>query len=168
MAAGTIARDLLAQEAQGLLARLDRITPFALHETMVPAAALAPPAVTGIEQFLADGRAELRAEVRGYLRWLAGPGRAASPAELQRRFVLIRLRFNDVLSQYDTFLEVVTQRSEHETGVWLSGLDVVAADALDLGLPYYAPPPVVCYLARGRVQPSAGPVPGCPAAGGAR
>lgn len=149
MAAGTIARDLLAQEAQGLLARLDRITPFALHETMVPAAALAPPAVTGIEQFLADGRAELRAEVRGYLRWLAGPGRAASPAELQRRFVLIRLRFNDVLSQYDTFLEVVTQRSEHETGVWLSGLDVVAADALDLGLPYYAPPPVVCYLARG-------------------
>jgi len=149
MAADIIARDLLAQEAQGLLARLNTITPFALHETMVPAAALAPPAVTGIEQFLADGRAELRAEVQGYLRWLAGPGRAASPAEIQRRFVLIRLRFNDVLSQYDLFLEVVTQRSEHGTGVWLSGLDVVAADALDLGVPYYASPPAVCYLARG-------------------
>jgi hypothetical protein len=149
MAADTIAWNLLAQEARGLLARLNRITPFALQETMVPAAALAPVAVTGIEEFLASGRAELRAEVQGYLRWLTGPGRAASPAELQRRFVLIRLRFNDVLSQYDMFLEVVTQRSEHETGVWLSGLDVAAADALDLGLPYYAPPPAVCYLARG-------------------
>ena len=44
----------------------------------------------------------------------------------------IRLRFNDVLSQFDLFTEVITQRSEHGTGVWLSGLDVLAADALRL------------------------------------
>src|SRR5207248_7318528 len=44
--------------------------------------------------------------------------------------------------------EVVTQRSEAESGVWLSGLDVLAGDAL--ALPgYIDPPPVVCYLARG-------------------
>ena len=30
-----------------------------------------------------------------------------------------------MLSQFDLFTEVITQRSEHETGVWLSGLDVV-------------------------------------------
>ena len=46
------------------------------------------------------------------------------------------------------FADVITQRSETETGVWLSGLDVVAGDAL--ALPgYYAAPPVICYLDRG-------------------
>src|SRR4029453_15356896 len=46
------------------------------------------------------------------------------------------------------FNNVITQRSESETGVWLSGLDVVSADAL--ALPgYYAAPPVICYLDRG-------------------
>ena len=51
------------------------------------------------------------------------------------------------LVQFDMFADVVTQRSENETGVWLSGLDVVAADAL--ALPgYYDAPPVICYLDR--------------------
>ena len=75
----------------------------------------------------------------------AGP----MPAEQQRRFVLIRLGFNDVLSQFDLFTEVITQRSEHETGVWLSGLDVLARDALRLELDGYEQVPAVCYLARG-------------------
>jgi hypothetical protein len=44
---------------------------------------------------------------------------------------------------------VMTQRSEHETGVWLAGLDVVAADALALPGGLFQPPPVVCYLDRG-------------------
>jgi hypothetical protein len=67
---------------------------------------------------------------------------------MQRRFSILRLRFQATLSQFDTFADVVTQRSEHETGVWLSGLDVAAADAL--ALPgYYNAPPVVCYLDRG-------------------
>src|SRR5262249_39142655 len=46
------------------------------------------------------------------------------------------------------FNQVITQRSEYEQGVWLSGLDVVAADALALP-DYYQPPPVICYLDRG-------------------
>ena len=80
-----------------------------------------------------------------------GPGRDGLREEQQRRFVLIRLEFNDVLSQFDLFTEVITQRSEHETGVWLSGLDVLAADALRTRPPRAGlePPPVVCYLARG-------------------
>src|SRR5262249_58546694 len=54
---------------------------------------------------------------------------------------------NAVLSQLDLFNHVITQRSENETGVFLSGLDVVSADAL--ALPgYYEPPPVICYLDR--------------------
>ena len=40
----TIASWLIEQEARGLLTRLERVKPFALHETMVPAAGLAPAA----------------------------------------------------------------------------------------------------------------------------
>ncbi|MGY0231800.1 hypothetical protein [Longispora urticae] len=147
-AAGT-AHWYLEQEARALVTRLDRVRPFAVHETMVPAAALAPTAQTAIDQFLIRGRRELRALIGEYLRWLRGPGRAAAPDEQQHRFVLLRLRFNDVLSQFDLFTEVITQRSEHATGVWLSGLDVLAADALRLPGARFAPPPIACYLARG-------------------
>jgi hypothetical protein len=145
--------DLLEQEAQGLLTRLDQVRPFALHETMVLAAALPYQAQQRIERFLHAGRTRLRGKVHGYLRWLAGAGRLADPAEQQRRFVLIRMEFNDVLSQFDLFTEVVTQRSEHRTGVWLSGLDALAADALRVDARVdpagVTSVPVVCYLARG-------------------
>jgi hypothetical protein len=58
------------------------------------------------------------------------------------------LRFNAVLSQLELFNQVITQRSESEQGVWLSGLDVVSSDAL--ALPgYYPAPPIICYLDRG-------------------
>jgi hypothetical protein len=149
MPPGPRAVRFLEEEARALLSRLDRVRPFAVHETMVPAAALFPTAQSAIDRLLIEGRRALRAEVLGYLGWLSGPGRCASPAEQQRRFTIIRLRFNDVLSQFDLFTEVVTQRSEHTTGVWLSGLDVLAADALRLPRSVLEAPPVVCYLARG-------------------
>src|SRR6202011_6236091 len=60
----------------------------------------------------------------------------------------LRLRFNAVLSQLELFNQVITQRSESEQGLWLSGLDVVWSDAL--ALPgYYEAPPIICYLDRG-------------------
>lgn len=140
---------LLELEARALLTRLDQIRPLALHETMVPAAALPPRASLDVERFLHTGRKLLRSQVRDYLAWLRGPGRTATPEEQQYRFVLIRMRFNAILSQFDMFTEVVTQRSETRTGVWLSGLDVVAADALATNPLIKDPPPLVCYLARG-------------------
>jgi hypothetical protein len=149
MTAGTLVSWLLEQEARALLTRIEDIRPFAIHETMVPAANLSPAAQLGIERTIADGRTVLRRRVLGYLSWLQGPGRAVSPADQQRRFVVLRLQFNNVLSQFDLFTEVVTQRSEHGTGVWLSGLDALAADALRLPGDYFEPPPVACYLARG-------------------
>jgi hypothetical protein len=140
---------LLDQEARALLARLARVKPFALLEPMLPAAAVSPTAQTAIDNFLRVGRHELRSRIRSFMSWLRSPeGLQATPEEAQRAFVLIRLRFNDVLSQFDLFADVLTQRSEHETGVWLSGLDVVATDALKLP-GYYEPPPVICYLDRG-------------------
>ena len=143
---------MLSQETRALLTRLDRVKPFALVEAMVPAAALSPAAQTAIEAYLATGRGELRQMVHRYLGWLHGPKRSGAPAaEVERRFTFLRLRFNTTLSQFDMFADVITQRSEHETGVWLSGLDAVAADAL--ALPgYYEPPPLICYLEIGRAH----------------
>lgn len=149
MALDATASWLLAQEARALLTRLARVLPFVLQVPMVPAAAIAPAAQSAIESYLVRGRRELRGLVFDYLRWLRGPGRAATPEEAQRRFAFLRLRFQVVLTQFDIFADALSQRSEHDTGVRLSGLDVVAADALTLPGGFYAVPPVICYLDRG-------------------
>ncbi|MDC8756599.1 hypothetical protein [Janthinobacterium fluminis] len=150
MAISPYAAWMLAQEARALLARLARVRPFALIEPMVPAAALLPDAQSAIERHLVLGRRELQARVAAFMWWLRGPqARAATAAEAQRRFTFLRLKFNATLTQFDLFNDVITQRSESENGVWLSGLDVVAADALALPGAYYEAPPVICYLDRG-------------------
>jgi hypothetical protein len=149
MHARHLATWMLEQEARALLTRLDRVKPFALQETMLPAAALSPAAQTGIEQYLMRGRRELRARIHRYIRWLHGPGAAAPPEELQRQFTFLRLQFNLALSQLDLFADAITQRSENETGVWLAGLDIAAQDALELPGGYFDAPPIVCYLHRG-------------------
>lgn len=150
MPAKSAALWMLEQEARALLTRLARVKPFALIMPMVSAATVSPAAQTAIEYHLAGKRRELRALMTDYVRWLHSPcGRRTPPAEAQRRFVFLRMRFNAVLSQFDIFSDVLTQRSEHEHGVWLSGLDAVAADALALPGGYYNAPPVICYLDRG-------------------
>src|SRR3954471_15141314 len=118
---------MLEQEARALLTRLGRIRPFALHEAMVPAASLSTPAQSAVERYLATGRRELRVRVERYLAWLRGPGRAAPPDEVQRRFTFLRLRFNVVLSHFDVFAEVITQRSEHDPRGRLGGVHIGAA-----------------------------------------
>lgn len=150
MATVSYASWMLEQEARALMTRLERVKPFALHETMLPAAAILPSAQTGIEGYLMKGRQELRGLIQQYIRWLHGStGQRATPAQAQRQFSMLRLRFNAVLTQFDLFNDVLTQRSENEIGVWLSGLDVVSADALELRGDYYHAPPVICYLDRG-------------------
>jgi hypothetical protein len=95
-------------------------------------------------------RRELRERVLEYLDWLRSPeGRRGPPDEQQRRFTFLRLRFNLVLSEFDIFSDALTQRAEHEHGVWMAGLDALAADALRLPGDYYEAPPVICYLDRG-------------------
>lgn len=150
MTTRSLAVDLMAHEARALFARLAVLKPFVLHETMVVAAALTTPAQTAIESYLAAGRRQLASDVRAFLRWLESEDAArTAPQELQRRFTLLRLRFNTVLSQFDIFSIAVTQRSENGVGVWLAGLDTLAMDALSLPGEPYAAPPLVCYLDRG-------------------
>lgn len=142
---------MLEQEARALLTRLARIKPFALQETMVAAAAIPPTAQTAIEQHLIRGRGQIRLMIRDFIRWLnSPPGRRATPAQAQKKFTLVRLRFNASLTQFDIFSDALTQRSESETGVWLAGLDVAAADALRVPGNYFDAPAVICYLDRGQ------------------
>ena len=139
----------LAQEARALLTRLDRIRPFALQETSVLAASLSPAAQAAIEQFLITGKRELRRRVCAFAAWADALPPGFSPAGAQKRFTMLRLRFMDLLTQFDIFADVLAQRSEHDIGVWLGGLDVVSADALTLPRQYYTPPPIICYLKSG-------------------
>ncbi len=150
MTSNMIAVRVLEQEARGLLTRLDMTKPFVLQMPSVPAANISPESQIAIERYLADGNHKLRRIMQYYLKWLQSPsGYRASPSEGQRRLTILRLRFNAMLSYFDIFADALTQRSEHDIGVWLSGLDVLATDALKLPGHYYEPPPVICYLDRG-------------------
>src|SRR5262249_8476237 len=135
---------------RALLTRLDRLQPYSLRMPMVASAAISPQAMTAIESHMALARRKLNGMVVDYLRWLrGGAGRFASPAEAQRKFTFLRLRFISLISKFDIFADVISQRSEHETGVWIAGLDDVAAEALEFPGVYRAPP-VICYLERGQ------------------
>jgi hypothetical protein len=140
---------LLEHEARALLSRLAMVKPFALQTPMV-AAANAPAALSAIEAYLLNGRRVLGTAVRRYIRWLrANATNHFNPADAQRRFTFLRMKFNAGLTQFDIFADSLVQRSEHENGIWLAGLDVLAADALALPGQFYEQPPVLCYLDRG-------------------
>lgn len=150
MALSRFASWSLEQEARAMLTRLGRVKPFALQESMLPAANLLPSSQIVIESYLMKGRRRLNALLHGFLQWLQSSDAANSDAEgAQRRFTTLRMQFNAVLTQFDLFENVITQRSENETGVWLSGLDVVSSDALQLRGRYFEAPAVICYLDRG-------------------
>jgi hypothetical protein len=145
----SIAARMLSREARALLTRLDSLRPYALHMPMVTAAAISPAAQTAVESHMSMARRRLRSMVNQFMQWLHRPdSEDPAPREAQRRFTLLRLRFNSIICQFDIFADVLAQRSEHETGVWVAGLDDVAADALELP-GYYTAPPVICYLYRG-------------------
>ncbi len=142
------ARSLLAQEARALLTRIERLSPFSLTMPMVPAATVSPAAQTGVEALLLRGRRSLVTMVRRYLAWLRSAVHTPTAAQAQRRFNILRLRFNTIIRHFDVFASVLGQRSEHDTGVWVAGLDDVAEDALALPGNYFVPPPIICYLDR--------------------
>jgi hypothetical protein len=145
-----LAEAALRHEAGALMTRLAHARPFALHMPMVAAAEPQAQARAAIEQHMAALLGRTRARVTGFLAWLASPGaRAARDPAAQARFALLRLQALAAFTQFDLFSDALTQRSEHGFGVWLAGLDALAADALLLASEPYEPPPTLCYLDRG-------------------
>jgi hypothetical protein len=106
--------------------------------------------MSAIERQLRRGRQTLRTAIDRFLGWLASPAGHAAPAqEAQQRFTILRLRFHSSISQFDVFADVLVQRSEHGNGVWIAGLDDLAADALGVPGVKVETPPIICYLDRG-------------------
>ncbi|MFL6112088.1 MAG: hypothetical protein ACJ786_12145, partial [Catenulispora sp.] len=150
MLAQRLAVQFLDAEARAMLTRIDRMVPFTLSMTMVPAAGISPEAMTGIEALLKRGRQALRTSLTRFLAWLGSPqGRTAAPAQAQQRFTILRLRFHIVIAEFDLFADVLVQRSQHAMGVWIAGLDDLAADALKVPGQVVVAPPMICYLDRG-------------------
>jgi hypothetical protein len=138
---------MLDQEARAIQDRLRRVPAFAVSETMVMAAMPSPVAQAAIDRFLQREGTELRREIEAFRSWLRGAA-AADPAEMQRRFAILRVRFNLALGNFDLFSDALTQRSESD-GVLLSGLDVAASDGLRVAGRPFEDPPLLCYLDRG-------------------
>ncbi|HMP79328.1 MAG TPA: hypothetical protein PKD54_07745 [Pirellulaceae bacterium] len=144
------AKTFLNREAAALRTRVDRLVPFSLTMTMAPAANISNEALAAIEAHMKTSRRRLRQAIEQFRGWLSSPaGDTASAAEAQRRFMILKLLFNSILSHFDVFADVLVQRSESGTGVWISGLDDMAADAMRVQGASIDPPPVVCYLDRG-------------------
>ena len=140
----------MVNEALSLLTRLEMVKPFALSMPMVVAANIPDEALKGITDLIVAGNRELKGKVMDFIKFVKHPSSQQVPAEeLQSRFALLKLRFNALLDELDIFADVTSQRSEHDTGVWVAGLDAVAADALNLKGNFYKSPPVICYLERG-------------------
>lgn len=140
----------LHTEALSLLTRLRQLSPFSLVMPMAPAATIGDEAMVAIDRHLEKVKADLRHSVRQFVHWLETSAKQAlAPSEAQARYTLLKLRFNQILDQLDIFADVLSQRSEHFTGVWVAGLDALAEDALRLPLKLYDPPPVICFLDRG-------------------
>jgi len=140
---------ILEQEAFALYSRLQRVKPFSITETMVPAASVSVLAQRRVDSYLGKGRLRLKQLITDYILWLRKSYQQdTSISVAQRRFTHLRLKFNAVLSQFDIYSDVYTQRSEHETGIWLGGLDALAEDALQIET-MQRRPPMICYLERG-------------------
>ena len=146
-----MSQEYLRNEAISMLTRLGYLQPFSLSTPMVAAASPSDEALRAVTDHLVSTKKELGLKVRSFLKKLAGQtqDRFGSPAEAQAAYAILKLRFNNILDQLDIFADVLTQRSEHQTGVWIAGLDVVATDALVPQPGLYDPLPLMCFLERG-------------------
>ena len=141
-------REFLVHEAEGLLTRLLRVTPFELTMPSVRGAAISREASKGIFVLMKAGKRALYKRIQAFIRGMQTDA-PVPPEDCQAAYSILKLQFNALLDQFDIFADVVSQRSEHQTGVWISGLDALARDSLLLNGDFYKPPPLICYLDRG-------------------
>lgn len=143
--------DYLLNESQSLLSRLRQVKPFSMTMPMVKGASVSEKALKAVIDLLEIGKNGLYNSVNNYIRIIkSAKKRNEDPKPFQVKFTLIKLRFNSILDQLDIFADVLSQRAEHEVGIWLSGLDVLAEDGLSIGKDHFQDPPaLMVYLDRG-------------------
>lgn len=142
--------EFLRTEAQSLHTRLKQVKPFSLTMPMVMAAAVSDQAMRGITNHIANGVTNLQDRVTKFIDDISSEDYVMQdPERIQARYAMLKLRFNAILDQFDIFADVLAQRAEHETGVWIAGLDVLAVDGLNLKGDYYEKPAIMCFLERG-------------------
>ena len=138
----------LRNEALSLLSRLQQVKPFTLSMPMVWAAGISDAAMRGITNHMSNGVKELKGRIHSFISSLNVDVEIPA-AKMQADFCLLKLRFNNILDHFDIFADVLSQRSEQNTGIWIAGLDVLAHDVLQLRTKLYDMPPVMCFLERG-------------------
>lgn len=140
----------LANEAVSLHTRLMQMQPFALTMPMVPAASVSADALNSITEMLNESHKQLNQNISRFKAdIMKSVPENFNPQQWQERFTLLKLRFNNILNQLDIYADVLSQRAEHGTGVWVAGLDALAADALKNGKDCYEIPEIIVFLERG-------------------
>lgn len=141
-------RQFLINEAQGLLTRLNQLQPFEMSMPMVTAAAIPYSAQKGIHALIRKGSKALSDRVKQFIEVMRTVP-SIRIEKSQAAYSVLKLQFNSLLDQFDIFADVISQRSEHETGVWVAGLDVLARDVMNTKGHVDDVPPLICYLDRG-------------------
>ncbi|MEZ5040230.1 MAG: hypothetical protein R2828_10065 [Saprospiraceae bacterium] len=141
-------RQFLIIENQALYTRLGQAKSFELSMPMVAAANISLAARKAIFDTLGEGVQDMKAKIKAFNIFLNAKQRLR-PEEAQKTFSLLKLKFNWLLDSMDIFADVLTLRGEHGNGVWLSGMDALAEDALVLDDEYFVAPPLITYLDRG-------------------
>lgn len=148
---GVLAYDYLLREAQSLQIRLSQQKPFIMTMPMVKGAQISRAALGKITHLLQSSKVQLNQGIHLFLIKLNdAKSQNSHPGKIQKEFIMLKLRFNNILDQLDIFSDVLSQRSEHDVGIWLSGLDTLAEDALRVGVSYYdEAPELMVFLERG-------------------
>jgi hypothetical protein len=144
------AKRFLTREALSLRTRLDRLVPFSLTMTMPNAARVSDEALSSMELHMTASRRKMRRQIAQFIQWVHSPSGGSTPVDaIQRRFAILKMQYNALLSQFDIFADVLVQRSESGTGVWIAGLDDLATDSMKIQGYREKLPPLACYLDRG-------------------
>ncbi len=142
--------DYLINEAASLLTRLNQVKPFSMTMPMVKGASVSDKALRAVIELLEKGKSELRLHVNEFIDKVKTASKTLVGIQsLQAGFTILKLRFNSILDQLDIFADVLSQRSEHDVGVWLCGLDVLAEDGLAIVNKFAEVPSLMVYLDRG-------------------
>jgi hypothetical protein len=150
VAANKYPYDYLVNESQSLISRLQQVKPFSMTMPMVKGASVSSRALEELTGLLEKGKQEIYDSIKAFIEKVKGAGQQPGTLiELQTAHVIQKLRYNSILDQLDIFADVLSQRAEHDVGIWLSGLDVLAEDGLKVCNGYFDIPPLMVFLERG-------------------